>query len=286
MSGVCDVEEPVLVEESVRGVGEGAADARDAAMVLVRVLLRWIVSRRNSREIFFLAMAYLAASLGPTWRIFVAWSSITWEAPSGAPSTSPSRTTQVPVALSSSMPCTSDRTTHCRLTGPVPSLSSRKHEGALVRDAAGLDPAAHHDIRADQRGAAAGAVVYGADAHAVVQLAAEVLDGRGERGGTVGSGACSLAATAASTAASCALSSLMSMSTRAAMLSGGIRACASGAARDGQWRVGAAVRRIKRRSDRGSYRRSRGANDFPRDRGFPKPNPGFLVYFPHIDSIP
>ena len=78
-----------------------------------------------------MAMGYSAASQGPTWRIFVAWSSITWEAPSGGAFTSPSRTTQVPVALSSSMPCTSDRTMHCRLTGPVPSLSSRKQRAPL-----------------------------------------------------------------------------------------------------------------------------------------------------------
>ena len=97
-----------------------------AAMVLVRVR-RWILVRRNSSVIFFFAIGYLAASHGPTWRILLACTSTTCVAPSGGALTSPSRTTHVPVAFRASMSCTSALTTHCRFTGPEPSLSSRKH---------------------------------------------------------------------------------------------------------------------------------------------------------------
>ena len=55
-----------------------------AAMVLVLVR-RWIFSRRNSSEIFFFAIGYLAASHGPTWRILVACISTTCVAPSAGP---------------------------------------------------------------------------------------------------------------------------------------------------------------------------------------------------------
>ena len=159
-----------------------------AAIVLVRVR-RWIFSRRNSSEIFFFAIGYLAASHGPTWRTLVACSSTTCDAPSGGALSVPSTTTHVPVDLQlvdgvHLGTCT----THLEVLRSAAVVELEEDERALVRDAAGLDPSAHDDGGSDQRRAVAGARVDGGDADAIVQLGVGVHDLGSERAGAVGGG--------------------------------------------------------------------------------------------------
>ena len=72
--------------------------------------------------------------------------------------------------------------------GARPVVDLQETQRALVRDAAGLDPAADHDGGADERRALLGARVHGGDGDAVVQLAVLVLDGARERRGALGGG--------------------------------------------------------------------------------------------------
>ena len=189
-----------------------------AAMVLVRVR-RWIFSRRNSSEIFFFAIGYFAASHGPTCSTLETCSSTAWLAPSGGALTSPSTTTHVPVALSSSIACTSARTTHCRFTGPVPSLISRKHSAPLsaTRPVLTQPPTTMEAPMSDApfSGHACTAETE-TRSYSLLYLFLMVP----ARAAAPSAAVC-FACTAASTAASCALSSPRSMSARAAMMVAG-----------------------------------------------------------------
>ena len=125
----------------------------------------------------------------------------------------------MPVALSSSIACTSARTTHCRFTGPVPSLISRKHSAPLsaTRPVLTQPPTTMEAPMSDApfSGHACTAETE-TRSYSLLYLFLMV-----PASAAAPSEAVCFACTAASTAASCALSSPRSMSARAAMMIAG-----------------------------------------------------------------